>query len=786
MERSNSTMDAPDTPATERMPFFQVALPVWPEGRETEMNLFVEFRTYFHLPTAPAVSLHLTGASFYRAFVNGKFAGYGPARAWHGAFRVDQWDVTPKLKSGRNDLVVEVAGYNLNCSCLPDQPSFLQAELVAGQRVLAATGVTGFTARVRQDRVRKVQRFSFQRPFSEIWQLPGQPSEPARCGTVPVKSLASRRVPYPVFEVRRPIAHIAEGEACKGAPPESPVKERSLTDIDYIVKGFREQELYAIPSIELQAVRTVSKRPAAGQLPFALPANSYRTLDFGVNLCGFIGAKIRASTATRLFLVFDEILTNGEVNLRRNLECVRTVLYELQPGAYEVESFEPYSLRYLKFLVLEGACEVQDCYLRELANPEAGRGQFCTSDPRLNRIFEAARETFRQCAVDLFMDNPSRERAGWLCDSYFTARAAPVLCGNTTVEKMFLENFQRPDKFPNYPEGLLPCLYPGERYNVGTPFIVNYPMWLVLQLEEYLARSGDRGMVDGLRLKTLKLLDFYRKHENPEGLLEKLPHWIFVEHSIAGSFVQDVSYPVNMLYAGALDSAGRLYQFPELAAKAARLRETIRRQSFDGEFFVDNAVRRDGKLQATTNRTETCQYYAFYFGVATPELHPKLWRTLVADFGPRRERTKAFPAVHPAAAFMGHQLRIELLVRGKCVQQTVDDVIEYWLPMADSTGTLWEHITPRAALTQGFQANAAAVFLGHICGLHTVDPVGKIVRLRFADLRLDWCKGSIPTSDGPVELQWEQTGKAITYRLRSPSGYRVSIENLSGKTLTRT
>ena len=120
-------------------------------------------------------------------------------------------------------------------------------------------------------------------------------------------------------------------------------------------------------------------------------------------------------------------------------------------------------------------------------------------------------------------------------------------------------------------------------------------------------------MVNGIRLNILKLLDYYRKHENPDGLLEKLPGWVFVEHSIAGSFVQDVSYPVNMLYAGALDSASRLYQLPELAAKAARLRETIRRQSFDGEFFVDNAVRRGGRwdrrgggeLEATTNRTET-------------------------------------------------------------------------------------------------------------------------------------------------------------------------------------
>ena len=67
---------------------------------------------------------------------------------------------------------------------------------------------------------------------------------------------------------------------------------------------------------------------------------------------------------------------------------------------------------------------------------------------------------------------------------------------------------------------------------------------------------------------------------------------MFVEWSEANDFVQDVNYPSNMLYAGALAAAGRMYGLPELTAKAEKIRETIRRQSFDGEFFVDNAVRR--------------------------------------------------------------------------------------------------------------------------------------------------------------------------------------------------
>ena len=433
--------------------------------------------------------------------------------------------------------------------------------------------------------------------------------------------------------------------------------------------------------------------------------------------------------------------------------------------------------------MLEGDCEIGDCYLRELVNPEASRASFAASDERFNRIFEAARETFRQNATDVFMDCPSRERAGWLCDSFFTARVAADLCGNTTVEKTFLENFQQPEKFAHLPDGMLPMCYPSDHAN--GQFIPNWAMWFVVELEEYAARSGDRTLVESLRPRVLKLLDFLKEYENTDGLLEKLPSWVFVEWSKANSFVQDVNYPSSMLYAGVLDAASHLYTLPELAAKAGRVRETIRRQSFDGHFFVDNALRKNGKLEVTTNRTEVCQYFAFFFDVATPETHAELWQTLATDFGPQRKQTKAHPEIHPANAFIGNQLRFELLSKYQRNQQVLDEAIGYWLYMVERTGTLWENDTPQASCNHGFASHAAHVLIRDVLGLYRVDSVGKSIELRFADVKLDWCKGSIPTPDGPIAVEWKKSGEQFGYRLVSPAGYQVKITNLTGKTLVK-
>ncbi|HEX4022153.1 MAG TPA: hypothetical protein VHX63_13485 [Acidobacteriaceae bacterium] len=216
---------------------------------------------------------------------------------------------------------------------------------------------------------------------------------------------------------------------------------------------------------------------------------------------------MKVRTRTRLYLTFDGMLTNGDVDFKR-LGCVNIVAYTLEPGTYNLEAFEPYSLRFLKLMVMDGDCEVDDVFLREYAAPDVWSAHFESSDEGLNQLFAAGRETYRQNAVGLFTDCPFRERAGWLCDSYFTAQVAPMLSGHTKVEKNFFENFQLPNHFAHLPSGMLPMCYPSDHYN-GV-FIPNWSLWFLLQLEQYSKRSGDRDLVEALRPRVLSLLEYFR------------------------------------------------------------------------------------------------------------------------------------------------------------------------------------------------------------------------------------------------------------------------------------
>ncbi len=777
---------------------FSKAQAIWPEGKQFEKNLSYGFRAEFDKPQKKLI-LRVTGSSLYRIYLNNEFIGHGPARAGHGYYRVDEWDLSNSLNDGTNILAIEVAGYNVNSYYLLDQPSFLQAEVVSGKKILAASNPDNKDFKVfhLDQRVQRVPRYSFQRPFIEYYKIDStddgwKTGDVDRFNSLTVegvgpKNLIPRRIPYPDFVVVQPKSLVASGSVSTGNKRDHFWRDRAVLNIGPKLGGFPEDELEFNPAIELQEMETqelsTQMEELSTQRSVKLDAGKFEILDFGTNLSGFIGTRLQVHQPTRLFITFDEILQNHDVNFKR-LGTIAALTYDLDPGQYELESIEPYTFRYAKLIVAQGSATISDFYLREYANPDVKQASFNSSDPRLNRIFEAGVETFRQNAVDIFMDCPHRERAGWLCDSYFTARVAQDLSGNTLIEKNFYENFLLPDSFDHLPDGMLPMCYPADHND--SVFIPNWAMWFVVELEEYLDRSQDHELVEALEPKVMALLDYFEPFKNEDGLLEKLESWIFIEWSAANRFVQDVNYPTNMLFAKTLEVAGKLYNKPELIEEAATIRNTIRDQSYNGQFFVDNAIREEEeKLVVSNNVSEVCQYYAFYFDIANPQTHPELWNTLTQHFGPGRQEQNLFPEVHPANSFVGNYLRIELLAQYHLQAQLMSESINFFDYMAQETGTLWENIGTYASCNHGFASHVVHVLFRDVLGILEVDHQNAVVSLQFSDLELEHCKGQMPVGEQLIELSWEKEENTIKYSCSLPENYTLAITNNTNLKLIR-
>jgi len=753
---------------------FSEAKPVWVQGLEKEKNIHAGFRAVFPILGKETVSLSLAGSTIYRVFLNGEFIQHGPARGPHGFCRVDELDLSERMQDGDNLLAIEVTGANCHSFAYLNQPSFLQAELSVDGAVVAATGGAGFDALRLPERIQKVERYSFQRPFVEAYRMaPGFDDwrnridaefEDVPCAMQPEKTLLPRGVSFSDFKRVPTLGTVRSGAVDYVEEPVDCSGYWWMNDPRY-----SDLESFMPEAFERDILQTYQACSFL-EMPAGFGKNSYQILDLGINLTGFVQLKVSCESPIRLMAVFDEVLIDGDIDLDRN-KSINLVYYELQPGNYTLESMEPYTFRYLKLIALDGAITVHEAGLREYANAEASQAEFNSSDADLNLLFEAGRQTFRQNATDLYMDCPGRERAGWLCDSFFTGRVEPLLCGNSKVEYNFIENFALPENFGAVPKGMLPSCYPSE--HPSGRHIPQWAMWLVLELEEYQQRTGDVMLVERMKSKIFGLLDYLTSFENSDGLLEKLPSWNFIEWSKANELTDDVNYPTNMLYARMLESAARLYGREELAQQAGQIHQVVREQSFNGTFFVDNSVRdENGVLQTSGESTEVCQYYAFFCGTATPEHFSSLWKILCEEFGPDRKRGGAYDAVYPANAFIGYYLRMELLSRHGEEPRLMNEIKGYFLTMAQTTGTLWEHCDVRASCNHGFASHLCVHLYRDVLGVASIDPANQTVSVRMDNrCSLEWCNGKIPVADGWIEVRRKPKGGPPEVEI--PAGWRM-------------
>ena len=373
------------------------------------------------------------------------------------------------------------------------------------------------------DRVQKIEKYSMQRTFAEAYEMKeGRSAFYLGAGrfpsaeTVPVKGpeLLESGLSEPTYAPVAAERVVGEGKARMQA------SERYYDDV-WFYKGNRwKVDGFAKEELSLHLLREIQK------IAFDGGAGKWREYAFPCNKTGFVSLHVRAKGKAAVYLLFDEL----HPILPWRMCAVNALKYTLAPGEYELLSFEPYTMMYVKAVVF-GDAEAEAPVLLSYENPDVKEFPGLP-DKEAERIFQAAKETFAQNAVDVLTDCPSRERSGWLCDSYFTAQAEHALTGKNCVERNLLRAYLlAPEPVSCQPFGMLPQCYPSD-HSDGS-YIANWALWLVLELKDHLARSKDEELVRLFRGKVMRLFAFLRRFENEDGLLEDVGGWVFVEWSRA-------------------------------------------------------------------------------------------------------------------------------------------------------------------------------------------------------------------------------------------------------------
>ncbi|PCJ62908.1 MAG: hypothetical protein COA79_01920 [Planctomycetota bacterium] len=775
---------------------FDQGKPVWPDVAIGQMNQHVIFRTSLNNLEFKNPAIRITGVTFYKIFINNEFLYYGPSRSPSEVSKVREIDLTKYLDQELNNLIsIEVIGHNVNGYGMSYQAPFLQAEIINNSEVVKATSASSkdFISYMPNYKEQKVSRYSFQRPFVEAYAL-NQNSfdwktkndfefDKEILQEIKEVKLVKDYVPTPDFSIKESLGTCSIGKFTIKPSIQEPYKNRFIDNIGDALLGFKREALTSVLTDEITLIDIIETHelPEMDKSASSLKPKEFSIVSMGENSSGFIRSKVKVLKKSRLYITFDEILSDGNVNHFR-LNTGSIIRYDLEPGEYALESLEPYTFQFIQYYLFDGELEIQATSLRNLVCDDVKRVLFKSSDQELNLLFEAGINTFKQNVVDIFMDCPSRERAGWLCDSFFMGRAEIVLTGSNKVEFEFLRNFALAENFKNISDGMLPMNFPGDQFDGR--YIPNWAMWFVVELEEYYNRTGDSALVENLKTKVENLMHFFEKYINEFGLLEKLDSWIFIEWSKANEFLQDVNYPSNMCYGETLKAAGRLYQNNDWIAKGQRVKEVVLEKSFNGEFFIDNAIREKGELINTENTTETCQYYAFFFGVVSADSHPKLWNTMVESFGPTRDYDSVYPNVHKSNAFIGSLLRIDLLGQNNLIEKQVNEIKGYYLSMAKKTKTFWEMDDTHASLNHGFASHICFSFIRDVLGIQ-INYLTKEISWNLKDVPFDNIDLILPIGDETLKINLKNDKDQIYYSHSDVSEYKISVNNISGKALIK-
>ena len=693
---------------------------VWAEGQKNQMNRAFAF--VLDLGKKQMGEICLSAASCYKVIADGKLMGFGPNRTAHGYARAAVYPFNAQY------ITVEVQSHFVPNFCWVKREPFFACVLntESGKEYFAED----FNCFALSDRVQKVRRYSFQRGFCETYINEKDRTALYFCkpqNAFPRVKTEKAELPHllPSETLNPALSEIfaekvIDSGYCKTSPEIAVYVDRTETLIGTVIEGFKRGEWQDFSTDEISRITYLSGAKSGDY--------AYETLDFSRIVTGIVEVEIIAGNAGEVFFAFDEILSDEKLKTIKPFRGDTANVFKWtvkKAGVYNLSAFEPYAFRYANVITSAGV--KANVKVRAYENPEAGKMLFECDDKKIERIMEAARHTFAHNAVDLLTDCPSRERAGWLSDSFFSSVAERVFTGDNKVERAFLQNYILADK-SGHPKGMIPRCYPADYYEEDG-FIPNWSLWYILEIYKYFTQYGYDETVEKSRANVEGILNYFVDFENEFGVLEDLKGWIFVEWSAANNsdHINGINVPSNACYYASLLAAAKVYGIKGLKEKAEKVKDYLLKNAYVDGFFVDNLIRNEkGDIIPTENYTETCQYYMFFFKCADKHTHKELFDKMLNEYGKSDSSASGGNPVKkqltPSNMIYGVYMRLELLMREQKRVELLNECVRYFYDMTQKTGTLWENNTASASCDHGFASYVSRFIIYALFGFDVLYP----------------------------------------------------------------
>lgn len=223
-------------------------------------------------------------------------------------------------------------------------------------------------------------------------------------------------------------------------------------------------------------------------------------------------------------------------------------------GGLETEVFETFDLIGTRFFQVSvrpsdnrlGLDPVIDLVIHDRHRLRPPGASFECSDPLLNEIYRVGLRTVDLCALDAYVDCPTREQRAWTGDSVVHQMVDLVTNPDWSMAIWHpqLATMSRTD-------GMLHMAVASDFAEDDRMFVPDWSLHWVRSVHNLFRYTGDRELIGNLLPIVERVLRWFESYRRPDGLLENVSGWVLLDwSSVYGS---GCSSTLNALWARALE-----------------------------------------------------------------------------------------------------------------------------------------------------------------------------------------------------------------------------------------
>ena len=488
-----------------------------PDASERDPFVF-HFRKVLELQQPPEhFIVHVSADNQFLLYVNQQRVGTGPARGDLAHWRFETYDLGPLLHSGRNILAATVWAFGTHSALaqISDRAGFLLQGDGATERAVN----TNESWQAEQEKGLGVS--TEPSDLSQHFYFAAEPSERMNAAAFDWSWNADPSVNQsPSWTKALPIG--------RGVPRGAQIQFTNWQLVPDLLPPMAMELVPAGKVVRASGVEVPSEFPdkafvvpAHAKASVLLDASHLVTAYPELTVSGGAGASIRLTYSEALY---DEQGNKGNRNEILGKHIAGLSDQFLPDGA--TRTFMPLTWKAWRFLQLDLTAADQALQVGHLrawftAYPFQERGHFDSDDSSLASIWGIGWRTARLDAHDTYMDTPYWERLQYVGDTRIQALISYTVAGDDRLARQAIQAFND----SRIPDGITQSRYPTS----SPQYIPTFSLLWIGMVHDFWLYRGDPGFVRAQLAGTRAVLDWFLQRQRSDGLLQKLPWWVFVD-----------------------------------------------------------------------------------------------------------------------------------------------------------------------------------------------------------------------------------------------------------------